>query len=379
MCVPDNCKLLIVSATVIRRQRLTELVGGVPGIELAGTAASGRIAISKLKQNEIDLVLLDAGIEDMSSRKAVRAVLDASPETGVVMLAARETGAAGDVVAALEAGAMDHIPCPVTPGDTRAEQDFRKELRGVVQALSTRRNLKETRRMTNVMTPISSASSRPQKPGPSAEASAPSRKALVKKIPDRFSVLAVGVSTGGPNALTEFVPKLPPDLGVPILLVQHMPQSFTRVLAESLDAKSPLPVREAVHGEPVEANTVYLAPGGQHMVVERKAAGNGMRPCIALNSAPPRNSCRPSVDVLFESVAEVYAGHILAVVMTGMGNDGRDGVARMKQDGCYCLSQSADTCVVYGMPRAVDEAGLSDERVPLSVLAARVAALVRKG
>jgi two-component system chemotaxis response regulator CheB len=195
----------------------------------------------------------------------------------------------------------------------------------------------------------------------------------------RVQLLAIGVSTGGPNALTQLIPLLPADLGVPLLLVQHMPATLTASLAASLNRKSALQVREAVHGEEVRPNIVYLASGGAHMEVARDNAtptSPGSRR-IRLTSDPPVNSCRPSVDVLFRSIAEAYDGTTLAVIMTGMGSDGMEGVRMLKRKGCYCLAQTEDSCVVYGMPRAVIEAGLSDEKVPLDQMAQRITELVR--
>lgn len=172
---------------------------------------------------------------------------------------------------------------------------------------------------------------------------------------------------------------LPADLAAPVLIVQHMPPSFTASLAEYLAGKSQIAVREAVEGEPILAGAVLIAPGGRHMVVRARvdAATGQPERIVGSSDAPPENSCRPSVDVLFRSVATHYAGNILAVVMTGMGNDGCEGVRAMKRQGCLCLTQSEDSCVVYGMPMAVDEAGLSDRRVPLRLLASQIIRAVK--
>jgi two-component system chemotaxis response regulator CheB len=175
------------------------------------------------------------------------------------------------------------------------------------------------------------------------------------------------------------IPRLPADLPVPVLLVQHMPPLFTSSLAEQLNQRAALKVREARDGELILPGTVYIAPGGKHMVVRRRVDSEGHSvPIVGLNENPPENSCRPSVDVLFRSLAAQYEGNMLAVIMTGMGSDGCEGVRVMKRRGCYCLTQSEASCVVYGMPLAVDEAGLSDERVPLAQLAHRITTLVRK-
>jgi two-component system chemotaxis response regulator CheB len=168
---------------------------------------------------------------------------------------------------------------------------------------------------------------------------------------------------------------------VPILLVQHMPPLFTASLAQELDRKSQITVKEAVEGEPLRPGTVFIAPGGRHMIVRsaEDVTPGSTGYVIGLNDDPPENSCRPAVDVLFRSIAAEYHGNVLAVVMTGMGSDGCEGVRAMQQKGCYCLTQSSASCVVYGMPLAVDEAGLSDESVPLHRLAAKIVSLVEEG
>ncbi len=190
-------------------------------------------------------------------------------------------------------------------------------------------------------------------------------------------VLAIGISTGGPNALRQVIPRLPGNLGVPVLIVQHMPPSFTKALAESLDRESELTVKEAEDGETLQPGVAYIAPGGQHLAVRLDKNPAGDRVAVVINQDPPVNSCRPSVDVLLKSLPPVYGGRVLVAIMTGMGNDGAAGVAQIKAKGGYCLTQTEETCVVYGMPRAVDEAGLSDEKAPLDQIAARLIALAR--
>ncbi len=196
-----------------------------------------------------------------------------------------------------------------------------------------------------------------------------------------FNVVVLAVSTGGPNALTEVIPKLAPNLGVPVLVVQHMPASFTASLARNLSERSVLSVKEAEHDEPVLENTVYIAPGSKHMMLKRElklSSSTRAFTHISLTDDPPENSCRPSADVLFRSVAEQYGPHVLAVVMTGMGSDGAKGVIAIKEKGGYCITQSKNSCVVYGMPRAVDELNLSNEQVDLDMLAERINHLVKR-
>jgi two-component system chemotaxis response regulator CheB len=199
---------------------------------------------------------------------------------------------------------------------------------------------------------------------------------IAANLPRSFGVCAIGVSTGGPEALSRLIPAISDPLPVPILCVQHMPPMFTKSLAESLTRKSKISVVEASEGEVVTAGIMYIAPGGHHMVVRNKDG----KVVIGLNEEPPENSCRPSVDVLFRSVANTYGERgILGVVLTGMGNDGCSGMRVLKRKGCYCITQSEQTCVVYGMPRAVDEAGLSDKSIPLESIAGEIESLMKFG
>ena len=190
-------------------------------------------------------------------------------------------------------------------------------------------------------------------------------------------LVLIGVSTGGPAALMNFLPKLPANLGLPILIVQHMPPKFTRSLADSLDAACTLTVKEATHNERLQPNVVYIAPGGFHMEVEAAGAGQLM---VTLNQQPLVNSCRPSVDVLFKSAAQICLAPPLSVIMTGMGKDGCDGLQHLKNTrvGTYCITQTESSCVVYGMPKAVDTLQLNDESVPLEALANRICELLGK-
>jgi len=180
-----------------------------------------------------------------------------------------------------------------------------------------------------------------------------------------IEVVTIGVSTGGPNALASLIPQLPRDFPVPIVLVQHMPPMFTKFLADRLNSQSALEVIEAGGGEELIPGRVYIAPGGHHMVVER----SGTHIVTALNQDPPENSCRPAVDVLFRSVCEVYRGRALAMVMTGMGQDGLLGCEEIKRWGGSVLVQDEASSVVWGMPSFVVRAGLADAVLPLSDIA----------
>jgi len=188
-----------------------------------------------------------------------------------------------------------------------------------------------------------------------------------------FEAVVIGTSTGGPQALRTVIPLLPADLPVPVFVVQHIPSQYTASLAERLDGLSPLRVREATDGMAVDPGQVLLAPGSRHLGLQR----HGERVVCVLDDGPKRRGCRPSVDHMIESAAQVYGGRVLAAVLTGMGCDGLDGCRELKRRGGTVLAQSAAGCVVYGMPKAVSDAGLVDEVVPLEQMASRITAWLR--
>jgi two-component system chemotaxis response regulator CheB len=365
----QHVRVLIVDDTALYRRILTEVVRTISDARVVGTAANGRLALAKLKEAPADLVLLDVEMPVMDGLATLEAIRRDYPEVAVIMVSGVNQNAADVTLKALDRGALDFVPKPEQAGPEASCRELVAQLRPLVQ-LFTARRLAHAARIAPKPAVTPPESKRSQ------------REPVVYAAPQLapIEVVVIGVSTGGPNALGEVISKLPADLGVPALIVQHMPPLFTRSLADSLSKKAQLPVREATDGEPIGANTVLLAPGGRHMVVRRQIEATRGLPVhsIGLNDNPPENGCRPSVDVLFRSIAATYSGKALAVVMTGMGSDGCEGVRALKRRGGYCLTQSADTCVVYGMPMAVDQAGLSDESAPLDRLAKRIADLVRE-
>ncbi len=315
---------------------------------------------------KIDMVLLDMVMPDMDGLETLKQIKAKHPNIHVIMVSGVSEEAAQNTMEALNHGALDFIRKP-SGNDLKSNiEQLKGELAPIFKSLELK---------TAFMVPTESSApviATPSNPAMSAPAApVPIRQA---PIPLFFNIVAIGVSTGGPNALNEVIPKLPADFPHPILMVQHMPPTFTAALAEDLNNKSNLRVVEADECMAVEPGKVYIAKGGYHMVVRK----DGSSVFIRLTQSPPENSCRPAVDVLFRSIADVYGGKgILGVIMTGMGADGLAGIKTMKRKGCYCLTQTKESCVVYGMPRAVDEAGLSDRQVPLPQLAAAIDSIAR--
>ena len=362
--------------TVLNRRLLTEVVDSLGNAEVVATATGGEVALAKLDKLPVDLVLLGLGMPGLDGLETLRRIRQRHPGLSVIVTGGAQENAAGISALALELGALDYIQQPRNADAGANREEFREKLLSPFRLARIRRNLHgPDAEPPPIVVPCPSP-----KPPPSCRPDLLSAPALPRTPrPTRIDVVAIGVSTGGPDALMELIPMLPADLAAPVLIVQHMPPSFTASLAECLAGKSQIAVREAVEGEPILAGAVLIAPGGRHMVVRARvdAATGQPERIVGSNDAPPENSCRPSVDVLFRSVATHYAGNILAVVMTGMGSDGCEGVRAMKRQGCLCLTQSEDSCVIYGMPMAVDEAGLSDQRVPLRLLASQIIRAVK--
>jgi two-component system, chemotaxis family, protein-glutamate methylesterase/glutaminase len=383
----EDLKILIVDNNDANRDFLSKVVSHTEGAEVAGTASNGRIAVAKLKQLPVDLVLLEIEMPLMDGLKTLEKLRESYPDVGVVVVSASNSENSENVIKALQMGALDFISKFGMDDGHNGVSTLRRQLMALMGLFRARRNTRLAKQLSDERSPTSEIG-RSQNIRDSVPPAQEIPKIIMQpeaRLPrpivtnPRVDLLAIGVSTGGPNALTQLIPLLPDDLGIPLLLVQHMPATLTASLADSLNRKSALQVREAMDGEEVCPNIVYLASGGTHMEVAREKAtpySPGSRR-IRLTSDPPVNSCRPSVDVLFRSIAEAYDGTTLAVIMTGMGSDGMEGVRILKRKGCYCLAQTEDTCVVYGMPRAVIEAGLSDEMVPLEHLAQRITELVR--
>lgn len=370
-----NLQVLVVDDTIVYRRVLSTVIESIPGCTLAGTAPNGKIALDKLKSMPVDVMLLDVEMPVLDGLSTLEVMRREHPDIGVIMISGANENAAGITIKALERGALDFIPKPDGPNMEASQAQLVAHIRRLVQHFHTQRMLKTARR------PASGAPASAVTPRRAATVSETTPAAPVSppptrpgKRPAKIEVVAIGVSTGGPNALKEVIPKLPADLNVPVLLVQHMPPLFTKSLADSLNRNSAMQVQEARDGDSVAPNTVLIAPGGKHMVVRRDDAGSYV---VALNENPPEHNCRPSVNVLFRSVATYFGGKVLSVVMTGMGEDGCEGVRVMKRQGCISLTQAESSCVVYGMPRAVVEAGLSDEQVPLGQLAERIERMVR--
>lgn len=350
-------RVLVVDDSVVVRKFLSDVVEKDPMLELAGTAATAAIGLQKIPQCNPDIVVMDVEMPEMDGIEAAAKAHALHPRLPILMCSSLTERGASTTLRALAAGAADYVAKPRSLSGGGAIEEFRKDLAAKLRAL--------TGRVTSA--PVFKA----PPPKPLATYAAP-------LLHGRPEAIVLGSSTGGPNALHLVFSGLPKDLPVPLLMVQHMPPIFTRMLAERLSATSSVRVFEAKHGQAAEPGCAYIAPGDFHMTVARD--GKVLR--LELNQAPPENSCRPAVDVLFRSAAQVFKQRVLGVVLTGMGQDGTRGARHIVEAGGAVVVQDAASCVVPSMPGSVQQAGLASQVVPLAELApflARRARVVGEG
>lgn len=342
-------RVLIVDDAVVVRKTVSDAIAQDPALEVAGTAANGKLALAKFASLKPDIVLLDIEMPEMDGLETVRELRKIDARIPIVMFSTLTERGASATLEALSLGATDYVTKPSNSDMTATLDAVARELVPRIRALCR--------------VPIQIRPAKTEL----AEAARPPvlLKAAVWAPP---KIIAIGVSTGGPDALAHVIPMLPRDLPVPVVIAQHMPPIFTTLLAERLGAKSAVKVRECVSGDVLAPGCAFLAPGDQHMEVCRENDTIRLR----TQQGPKENFCRPSVDVLFRSVAAVYGGRTLAVIMTGMGQDGLKGCELLSGTGARIMVQDEATSVVWGMPGFVARAGLADSIVPLNHLSSEI-------
>jgi two-component system chemotaxis response regulator CheB len=333
-------RVLIVDDSAFVRKIVTHMLSKSTFIEVIGTARDGREALEMAEQMPPDVIICDLNMPEMNGVTFVHRQM-ARRQVPIVIISVASS--AGDqVLAALDAGAVDFVQKPT--------------------ALATDRLLEMADELIDKVKAAARASVRRVTPAPNLAAVASSRPWPMRATAE---LVVIGISTGGPQGLKLVIPRLPADFPVPVAIVLHMPLGYTEMYAKKLDELSPLWVKEAEDGDAVTAGVVLLAPAGQHLTFRR----DGLALRAHLDVHPRDAQHRPSVDVLFASAAEMVGAGVLGVVMTGMGADGREGAGRIKARGGRILTEAEASCVVYGMPRSVDEAGLSDRQVPIEGMA----------
>ena len=353
----SKTRVLIVDDAVVMRRLVSSVLEEDAELEVAGVAANGRLALAKIPQCNPDVVTLDIEMPEMDGLQTVSEIRKLYPKLPIIMFSTLTTRGASQTLEALARGANDYVAKPANVGNVSdGIESLRNELIPKLKACCRTTLAKpQFENQPKQVRPPLPVGDRPVKPVRNA---------------NHGAVLAIGTSTGGPNALNVVVPALPADIGVPVVIVQHMPPIFTAMLAERLTGCSRIPVHEATQGQKIEAGHAYIAPGGKHLEVVQSKGGITAH----LHEGPPENSCRPAVDVLFRSVAQVYGAGALGVVLTGMGQDGMRGSESLREAGGRVIVQDQASSVVWGMPGSVANAGMADEIVSLEKMAPAILA-----
>lgn len=346
-----SIRVLIVDDSIAARQSLGRLLGAQPDIEALRPAANGELAIARIACESPDVVILDVEMPVMDGLSALRVIRQSNPKLPVIMFSSLTEAGTSTTIDALASGASDYVAKPsALAGARRTLEQVADELIIKVRALAG--------------------------PPPDANANPEERAQRRKQAPtqgprpESIEAVVIGSSTGGPNALAQILPQLPADLPVPLLIVQHMPALFTKHLAERLNRESRVTVFEGRNGCVVRPGEVAIAPGGFHMLTSFDAG----QVTIRLTKSEKVQSCRPAVDPLFASAAKSFGNRVLAIVLTGMGQDGHAGTESIYETGGVVIAQDEATSVVWGMPKCIAEAGLADDVLPINLIAERIKA-----
>lgn len=343
--------ILVVDDSALMRRVICDIINSDGTFQVVDVCRDGLEAYEKLKTKTYDGVVLDVNMPRMSGLELLERLQREKIKATVIMVSTLTTQDAEVTILAMERGAVDFITKPMNIIEAKGEK-FKEKLLGVLSAvLDKEKSVSDTGAKSGVI------------------------KAVEKKAPvgnpgtvrRGNKIVALACSTGGPKALQSVIPFLPKNLDAPVVLVQHMPTGFTKSMAERLDEISPIHVKEAEDGEILKKGTVYIAPGGKHMEVARHADGSHR---ISLNEMPPIGGLRPCANITYDSLKNSGYSQVVCVVLTGMGADGTNGILSLaKSKPVYVISQNAQTCVVYGMPKAIAETGIVDEVVPLTEVA----------
>jgi two-component system chemotaxis response regulator CheB len=375
----DKVRVLIVDDSAVMRKIIASALQKDPAIEVVGFAANGLQAIDAIKTHSPDVMTLDIEMPEMDGLTALREIRKTNKYLPIIMFSSLTHKGAQAAVMALTAGASDYVGKPATSAGSIdgafkiLETELIPKIIGLAKRVKSRQareaNSPDAKSTSPAPIPKVNSVAEPIRSKP-IEASTGQSVIPVKPV----QAICIGVSTGGPMALMQVFSQISTPLSVPIFIVQHMPPSFTALLAARLSAAGVMTVKEAEEGEIAVAGTAYIAPGGFHMTLEK----SGTKTIIHLNTEPPENSCRPAVDVLFRAAAEVYGGGVLAVMLTGMGYDGLKGSQVIAAKGGQIIAQDEATSVVWGMPGAVVQAGLANAVLPIEKMSEEIVFRSRK-
>ena len=360
----DPYRVMVVDDSAVIRGLLTRALEKDPAIKVIASVGNGEAAIKALGRHDVEVIILDIEMPVMDGLTALPKLLAASPGVKIIMASTLTRKNAEVSLRALQAGAADYLPKPSSTSELTGAAAFQHELIEKVKALAK-----------------AARPGRPDSPLRRADPAAPDRvvqppRPIVLRKPSAAlpRIIAIGSSTGGPQALLEVLRDMAASVKLPILITQHMPATFTTLLAEHIERATGVPCAEGKDGETITGGRIYLAPGNFHMMVERAGAGSVIR----LNQNPPENFCRPSVDPMLRSMAPLYGASLLTIILTGMGSDGQKGAAEVVQAGGTVIAQDEATSVVWGMPGAVATSGLCSAVLPIKEIGPSVRKLVMR-
>ncbi len=355
-------RVLIVDDAVVIRKILSDTLAQDPDIEIVGLAANGKIAVQKITQCNPDIITLDVEMPEMNGIETVKKIRETHPKLPIIMFSTLTERGAEVTLEALSAGASDYVTKPANVGSVaNAKEMVKSEMLAKIKSL--------TRHSPQMLLAEAGAPTPPRPSKPQAALSPRAHSSI--RVP--LEMVCIGVSTGGPNALAALLPTLPATFPLPIVIVQHMPPLFTKMLAQRLDAQCNLRVHEGTEGMKVMPGNIYIAPGNFHMELRRSDFLY-----LTLHQGPQENSCRPAVDPLFRSVVSLFGAGTLGIILTGMGQDGLNGCAHIREIGGQIIAQDEASSVVWGMPGYVANAGLADVVLPLDKIGAEIVARVVK-
>lgn len=366
-------RVFVVDDTILYRKAIKDVLATIKGIEVIGSANNGKSAIARINTLKPDLVTLDIKMPKMDGLEVLQYLRNAHPEIFVIMISDANKTNAAIMVKALELGAFDFITKPNSSNLGKNLEHLKNHLEYKIKAAIERKIIKSL-----LQKPMKKEEKRDIRYTPNKMISFPMRSGNTQEgitsYKNYFKIVVIGISTGGPSALSELLASIPSNFMAPIIIIQHMPPLFTTVLAELLNKKTELEILEITDGMILEAGKAYIAPGGKQSKVIRCP-----KTCFVkfnVNMDPPVNNCRPSIDYLCDSIAEVYGKYSLGIIMTGMGSDGVRGLARMKKRGAKVIAQDKDSCVVFGMPMEAIKHGIVDLVLPLKDIAKNIIELV---
>jgi two-component system chemotaxis response regulator CheB len=361
-----DLRILVVDDTILYRKVVSDVLAEIPGVMVVGTAHNGRIAMQRIAELKPNLLTLDIEMPEMDGLEVLRQMAKHSPETGAIMLSSHTREGSKMAIKAIEMGAFDFICKPHSGTLDENRTELKKTIAPMIRAFSRLLEVKQILKGKRTGKHF-------QKEGvrKAPEESIHREKVLSsRQYTPRAKIIAVGISTGGPVALARLFSEMPAHVGIPFLIVQHMPPLFTESLARNLDRQSAITVREARDGDEIVPNTAYIAPGGKQMRIANDIFKKAK--IIRITEDPPENGCAPSADYLFRSVAAHYGELATGVIMTGMGSDGTKGLKAMKEKGAFIIAQDEASSVVFGMAKKAVESGVVDVVTPLNQISLQI-------